>query len=419
MRLRALLRDSFFLTALDGIGRAAVFGLLLLAAREFGPAEYGRLSAILAGSMTVGALVDIGISTWLLRELMTVSGPDSTDRERRAFECSAVLGLPILLASVLVAHWLLSDPGEALLATGVCTYAISLGVGSVLYARDRSRRRYARLVGGSLLEKTFLAAMGVPAVLSHHLGLLGAAFLTAALVRVAYAIGTDLGRWRIITTGLTVDAGRIGRTIREVSPFGINTFALSAATRLDVLLVALIAGNTAAGFFSLGDKLVAVALVPSAVLPAASMPIYGRSGQPGGADVNFALRLAAAAAFGLLILIGVLPFVDVKRALGIVGSQYVLGAWTAFLMLFAVPFSFASAILTPIIFLLGKEHRYLALGLAASAIGTAVLLIGSAIHGSEGAAIGFSARQLVLVIVLVFLIQGRREARVRDVSLAL
>jgi O-antigen/teichoic acid export membrane protein len=88
-------------------------------------------------------------------------------------------------------------------------------------------------------------------------------------------------------------------------------------------------------------------------------------------------------------------------------------------MLFAVPFSFASAILTPIVFLLGKEHRYVALSLAASAIGTLILLVGSAIQGSEGAAIGFTARQLLLALVLVILIQVRRESRVGGVSVAL
>src|ERR1700680_2041221 len=151
--LRSYVRDGAYLALADGIGRGAVLGLLLLAARAFGATTYGELSVVIAVSLALSSLSDLGVSQWLLRELVHESTRSDGHQEGQAFSLSAALSVVMIEGQKFASRAVLTSSNAEWLALGATAYSASVGLGNILYARERSNRQLRRLLVGAAVEK--------------------------------------------------------------------------------------------------------------------------------------------------------------------------------------------------------------------------------------------------------------------------
>jgi O-antigen/teichoic acid export membrane protein len=399
-RFKSLLRDTLLLGFSDGLSRGAMFFVLLLAARQLGPADYGQLSAVLATTMALGAL-DLGVATWLLREL--VADPTIAKRSiQDAIGTSLAVAAVVVLASVVLSLAAFSSAGLVFTALGASAYATALTVGNVLYATDRSRRRYKPLIIGSMMEKAALVAIAIPAALTRSLPLFGAAYFAGAVVRIGFVswVYRSFRPWHSLVTLRPLVA--VG-TLRRSLPFGLNSMLVSTIGRLDMLIVTILAGAVATGFFSLGDKLVSLGISMASVLSLAVMPIFGRGRRE---DAQFAERVALTAlvaGWAGVAAISIWGWPVIEAAFG---PSYAAAKGAVLVMLWAIPLVYATAILTPAAYLLNGESQLLRRSAVASAIGLVAVVVGSVLFGVEGAAVGFVVRQVVLFGVILLFVRS-------------
>ncbi len=411
IQLRQLARDGAILATVDGFGRGAVFLVLLLAARELGPSQFGQLSAILAVTMALGS-VDLGVATWLLRELLAKPEDVAESLIQSSLSLSVAVAVVTMLAGVILSLAAFSQLELVFVAVGATAYATSLSLGNVLFATDRRSRRYGRIFVGSLLEKSVLVALAAPAALTHQIGLFGLAYLLAAIARLTFVtyVYRRLCPWRAL---VNLRPRSALNTIRQSLPFGLNSILISVVGRLDILVVVLLAGDIAAGYFSLGDKLVALGLAFGGILSAAALPILGSPLTPIAESRIFAQRVAFAVGLAAAVAVAILNVAGWPVLEAVFGQAYAASRTSVSVMLWAIPISYAAAMLIPVAYLLGRERDLLTANGAASAFGLLAVGIGAAQFGPAGAAAGFVVRQVAILAVVSGLV-GRMSPRRND-----
>jgi O-antigen/teichoic acid export membrane protein len=401
--LRSYARDGAYLALADGIGRGAVLVLLLLAARAFGAATYGELSVVIAVALALSSLTDLGVSQWLLRELVRASGQSDGRQEGHALSISAALSVITIVATLFASRAILHSSDAEWLALGATAYSASLGLGNILYARERSNRQLRRLLVGAGVEKIGLIVIGLWAVESRSIPLLGAAYGSVAVFRLGFAIGTNLQNWYRMRPFVSLNPRVIWPAVQGALPFAINGLVLSNLSRLDVLFVSLLAGPIAAAYFSVGDKVVTLGLSGSAILTVATMPILGqsidghvRASRRTGLGIAAIIFASSALATGLLVVLA--PGLGLAK----LGNGYAAAAGPVSVMLVAVPLSYAAGVLTSVAYLHGQEHWITLWGVITSVAGAALVILGTQRLGITGAALAYSARQLILCIGYCF-----------------
>ena len=401
--VRSYARDGAYLALADGIGRGAVLILLLLAARAFGPAVYGQLSVVIALALALSSLTDLGVSQWLLRQLVHADVHNDGREEGLALSLSTGLSVATIVGTILVSRVLLKSSDAQWLALGATAYSASLGLGNILYARERSNRQLRRLLAGAAVEKVGLVVIGWWAIESRSIPLLGAAYGSVAVSRIGFAVGTNWENWQRIRPFLSVNPRLIAPAARGALPFAINGLVISNLARLDILFVSLIAGPIAAAYFGLGDKLVALGLSGSAILTIATMPILGRpieghvrASRRAGLGITAIVFASSTVATGLLVLL--VPGLGLAK----LGSGYAAARGPVSLMLVAIPLSYAASVLISVAYLHRLERWITVWSVVTSAVGTVLVIVGTERLGVTGAALGFSGRQLILCVGYCF-----------------
>jgi O-antigen/teichoic acid export membrane protein len=178
-------------------------------------------------------------------------------------------------------------------------------------------------------------------------------------------------------------------------PFAFNTVALNVIPRLDPLVVALVS-VTAAGYFSLGDRTVAAALIVPLVASTALYPFLARETAASGVAWKISAGMMVLGLVGAII--GAIAAPAVVPA--VFGSSYEDAVPVVQLMLFAIPFVYASSPLLVHLYTSGKERKVFAATLAASVLGTAAILVGQVLGGASGAAAGYVLRQALFTLAL-------------------
>ena len=87
-------------------------------------------------------------------------------------------------------------------------------------------------------------------------------------------------------------------------------------------------------------------------------------------------------------------------SLQVFGDGYEEAVPVVQLMLFVMPFVYASNPLLAHLYTSGKEHSVLWATLAASVVGTAGIVVGQVSFGASGAAAGYVARQALFALAL-------------------
>ncbi|HEY1605882.1 MAG TPA: lipopolysaccharide biosynthesis protein [Allosphingosinicella sp.] len=256
-------------TASSGVGFAIRFGarflFLFVAGRLFGAALFGAYS-IATATVETGAIVG-GLSTkWLLFKWLNEREPGD---QRPAVHIVLEGALLVLMASLAVAllvaglifiapqhHNAMGNTGTAILVLAPMIPLQALIEYLLGATRWRETMRY-EIVAKNVMQPYagIVVALGAwwlgwrqeGLILSYVAGTLASLAYSVHGVRHCYG-GFDLGRFR-------PDLRRIGRHFRMAIPSTGNDLIDALATRLDIYVVGLLLGETAAGIYGMARQL--------------------------------------------------------------------------------------------------------------------------------------------------------------------
>jgi O-antigen/teichoic acid export membrane protein len=376
-------RGSAIKLAAEVAGRALAVATTLVAARLLGVEAFGVFAALAGAAVIVAEAADLGLLALAPRAL--VAGTASL----RAM-LQAKLALSALVAALAVAL----HPAWPLFALLVLYFVLAgwtefLGV--ALRARGARLREAWVILGG----RAAALACALPALLSGR-GPLGLAAALAASTLPAIAFGALLlGRTR--PPAPEAPGPGVAPLLRASLPLGVNGGLALVSLRLEVMLLGLLRGGGPAGAYAAALRFVEpLLLVPSAVAGGA-MPGLTREALRGAAGVRERTALSGAllavpAGAGLALL-------GPELAVWLLGEAYATAAAPLRILALALPALFMNSILLHALIAAGRAAWLPRLTGLRLAVAAALALVLVARFGAAGAASGFVAAELVLLLL--------------------
>jgi O-antigen/teichoic acid export membrane protein len=412
------LRDARLLLSSQLIATVATTIVAILLARSLGPSDWGLFSGLLGLSLALSTFVDLGLGTWLLRELsalragpgwqVSVSAREESLRLASAVAANTLIGGLLFFGAVVVLASLGTSASTSTALLGLITYTVLCAASNCLETFYRAERRLRTVVVASVLEKFLLLTCIVAVVvLDYGLWSVGVAYIVAGLGRLAFIANLLVNGAGLRFPPPTMSD--IGRVATAGLPFAFGTVALNVIPRLDTLLVAVFS-TTAAGYFALGDRVLGPALIVPVVASAALYPFFSRERWDSGAGWPISAGMltlgGAIAGIGALLSPLLVP--------AVFGSQYDEAIRVVQIMCFILPFMYASNPLLARLYTSGMERQVLAATLVASLVGTVAIVAGQLTIGPTGAAGGYVLRHILFTLVLAALSvrNQQRAARV-------
>ena len=289
MRLGRVRRNVLLKGAVQGT-RVLSLLLVVTAARQLGPGEFGKFTFAYALATLLGAALDVGMPALLVRAV--ARAPAETDA---ALGAAATLKLLLLGPAGLafaVLPLLLGRPLDTVVTAWLLGLAIALqSFIELTVAVFTGFERLEYELGLRLLEKVSLLGLGLGG-LGLGLGLPGVAGAFGLAAAAALGLGLGLVHRRLAPLHARWQGAAARALLRTLGPVALAVGMAFAATRLVPLGVALWAGDVAAGYFGAAVRVLDVtAVIPVAVV-AAVYPVLARVG-PGGAGLAPLARRAA------------------------------------------------------------------------------------------------------------------------------
>jgi O-antigen/teichoic acid export membrane protein len=250
------------------IGAAAAFAAQVIAARLLGSMHYGALSAALAAVGIVSPVVGFGVGPYWLRAF-GLEGHAA----QRWLPGSLRLVLATSVAGVgAVAAWAVASgvsPLTRSLTLALLPVAAVQGVYELAQARLQLEERYVALAWWLSVATVVLGIGGSAVGLAAGYS---AAAIGVTLVGIASVIGMSRGRWTLaghdaapFSTPVAVQPGALG-VARECWPFALGGLFYLIYYQSDIVLVAWMVNDKAAGIYQVAVVVVAgVYLLPAVV----------------------------------------------------------------------------------------------------------------------------------------------------------
>lgn len=405
--MRAWLRDGSVLGTAQIAASGIALGTLLLVARSLGEGRFGTFAAVLGLAQAASLVIGMGMETFLLREL---SRGDIGEGERAEL-LQSVLGLVARATPVAATVGLLAAltvTGDAEVAVGwavLLVYVGGLSLCSAAEARLRAARRVVAVATSLVMEKTVALGSVLVVVAVAGAGVLGVALalLPGLLVRfVVDCVALHRRGWLPPGLALRVPARSI---VRRSAPIALNGLTTVGIPRLDTTLVAA-ATASGAGYFALGGSLVGAALVVPSTMSQAMYPHLARGALR---------RRRAVALYAVSGLAGAALLVAATPSILAIAFPAAAGGATGSVqrMLAAIPLAYVANGLLPLVYARRLEHSTPVPLAAATLLGSVAVVVGAALGGVEGAALGFLLRPLLILAVLLAVLGAPRRQPTR------
>ena len=319
--------------------------LLIVAARAVSSAEFGLLASVLGVATVVQTALDMGVSTFVTRERAASPDSGSVATALRFNALTSVImallaGTLILWAGTFNVSFLFLLPLAIWVSaerTADLRLAIAFADGDV---RVNSLNLLARRLT-SIVLLVALLYLAVEPLLAYS--------IAVALAAVASAIFANAYVRKRVVTRSDISFRKL---IRMSWPYWLHSVA-TQARNLDSAIVALVAGSTQAGYFSVASRLTSPLRILPTSLESVLLPNAARAGTSG-------MRpLARLAAIATLICVGVyaVVFAATPWALPVLlGDAYAGSVPAVMIVVAGLPFAAAGSLHSSL--LLGAGHKH-------------------------------------------------------------
>lgn len=406
---RTVFRNSAFGLVGQMVMKILSFGFSVLIVRHLGVQAYGQYAAVLAFGAVFVFLGDLGLSPYTVREVARLR---DTAGGLSQIEClySNVLVLRLVL-SLLTAILLISAAwltGRPLVMLG----AIALGaIGLIIYGPEGASE--AVLSGFERLDLSATAKVLqqlVFVVIGALLLWLRVGYYGLILANLLGVIVLTYVCWsRVRGLGVRIDRlnPRSWPTLLRASvPFGIIGFALGLSYKFDSVLLNVFRGDAETGYYNAAYNLIFSAVVISNVVNAALYPSLSRH-STSAADslqgiyqrcLRYLLLLSLPIAVGGWALAGrIVPFLFT--------GAYINSVLALQILIWVVPFMFASEFFGYIVLIQGKEREVARAVLVSSGFNILMNFLLVPRFGILGASVMTVITEIILVGQYVWLLR--------------
>ncbi|MGA3199614.1 MAG: flippase [Halobacteriota archaeon] len=262
----------FFASQIASMGLG--FFYLIFSARYLGPGLFGLLTFGLAFTGIFGLLLDLGLNNLAIREV-------ARDKSHANVYLSNITFIKLIMAVItfgliaVTAHGL-GYSGETVAVVYLLTLsAISVAFTASFYAIFQSFEKMEYQSVGAILSSLALLT-GAVILIARGAGVVAfaAIYLLSNALELGYSFFICTRKFHLFK--VEVDFDFWGPTIRQALPFGLSGVFVTIYFWIDSLMLALIHGNEAVGWYSAGYRLVFSLLFIPAVFNAAVFPAMSR-----------------------------------------------------------------------------------------------------------------------------------------------
>jgi O-antigen/teichoic acid export membrane protein len=266
---RRIVKNTLSLLVATVIPKGLLFLLVVYAARQLGPYDYGVYATAAGLVMIISVLADFGINQLMIQELAR-----APHRLGELFWGVLLLKVGFFTAMagllVLLPLWLGYDARVKIAVYILGASALVTGTGEHMAAVFRAKERM-ELVAAAPLLKAITALGFYWAAMRMGLGVVGLvmAFLLGSLVGTLCSVGILLFSgtrpgWPA-RLGLVIDRGLVARSV----PFMLMYLSMALFQKVDIVLLSKFQGIVAVGWYDAAFKLIdAGTLLPAAVFGA-------------------------------------------------------------------------------------------------------------------------------------------------------
>ena len=398
-------RNAFLKGAVQAT-RLLSLAFVILAARALGPEGFGKFTFAYALATLLGAVLDLGMHSILVRSIARARA-DTPEYWAAAVTLKVTLLLPAGIVFVTfplvtqrpldtaAAAWLL---GAAIALQSFIELAVCVFTGF---------ERLEFELGVRAVEKLVLFGVGVTGLaLGGRLLAVASAFALAG--SVSLALGVLLVYRRFARLRWRWDPAGARALARALGPVAAAFLLGFATTRIVPLLVALLAGDVAAGYFGAAIRVLDVMMVLPVVVVAAVYPVLARLG-----PANPQFRRLVVHVVGLLVMLGLavaLAFAQGAEwlVIRVYGARYAPAAPLLAVLGGAVGLSFLASFLGFVLLALDRPGRLVGVGvaglIASAALTPGLVLVQGALGGAVAlvvAAVVETAGSLVALLPFI------------------
>ena len=243
-------------------------------ARYLGAENFGILSLALAITGLFGVFMDLGLSSWMIREI-------SKDKSltNKYYSNIAVLKIIFSILTFFLIVLVVSTIGYPQTVTNTI-YLITLSMiftsfygifNSVFTAYEEMF--YPSI---SIILNSILIFLGILITMYYQLSIIFFAswYIIASLVVLVYSIIIYSYKFHLPKFG--IDTGFWKSTIKEAWPFGVTTMLISIYYWIDSLILSIMVGNEAVGWYNAAYRLIFVLLFIPIVFNTVIFPVMSQ-----------------------------------------------------------------------------------------------------------------------------------------------
>jgi O-antigen/teichoic acid export membrane protein len=250
------------------------FFYLIFSARYLGPELFGLLTFALAFTGIFGLLLDLGLNNLATREV-------ARDKSRANEYLSNVTFMKLLMGVitfglVVVAARSLGYSGETIAVIYLLTLStVFTALTASFYAIFQSFEKMEyQSVGAILSSLLLLTGAGILIARSAGVVAFASIYLVCNALVLGYSFFICVQKFHLFKAEVNLDFW--GSTIRQALPFGLSGVFVTIYFWIDSLMLSLIQGNQAVGWYNAGYRLVFSLLFIPAVFSTAVFPAMSR-----------------------------------------------------------------------------------------------------------------------------------------------
>jgi len=343
--VRKIAKNSVVIFAAQGISYLLSFLYMMYLARDLGPANFGVLSFAIAYSNMFSVFFDWGLQTFVTREI-------SRNKELAIKYLANISVIKIILSTVTFGIMALilnlsGYPSETITVVYILAISLIFTVFCNLFYSIYQAFQVMEYSGIGQILYSALIFGGVIVSINYHLNVEGYAliFMGASIAVLLYNLiiaKRIIGNTgHILRNSLEVDWSFWKTALIETTPFGLHILFCNIFTWVDVVILASLQGNEAAGIYSAGARIYSALLFLPNAFTAAIFPLMSHYHISGGDSLKLSLEKSSKYIFiiGLPMSAGII--ILAPRIINLIyGQQYMLATITLKILACSLVFTF-------------------------------------------------------------------------------
>jgi O-antigen/teichoic acid export membrane protein len=270
---RQVLKNSFFIAFSNIATKIIAFGITVYLARYLGVVDFGKYTFIITYLMMFGFIAGFGLDTVVIRDISRNIKSISKIMSN-AITIRIITSCISILLAVIVIEILNYSADTAFYVYLASCVLLFQGLSYLIESLFQSQLKMHFSAVSQILSKLLFGIL-VYYIIENDLGFtfIIVAYLASEALRTIISF---IYSRRIQTYGIQLDVGLIKYLLKQSLPFVVGYGLFVLYNRFDILMLSIMQGDAAVGFYSAAYKLTeSVLFIPSA-LAATLMPVMAK-----------------------------------------------------------------------------------------------------------------------------------------------